>query len=48
MKIDYVDEKNKIVYIQWNDTGQIGRYAIPYNVNKLYPGHTYKINNEKK
>lgn len=38
-----IDEENKIVYIKWNNNGQIGRYGIPYNMNKFYPEYTYKI-----
>ena len=38
-----IDEENKIVYIHWNNNGQIGRYGIPYNVNKFYPGYSYKF-----
>lgn len=38
-----IDEENKIVYIHWNNNGQIGRYGIPHNVNKFYPGYTGKI-----
>ena len=39
----HIDEENKIVYIHWNNNGQIGRYGVPYNVNKFYPGYSYKF-----
>lgn len=38
-----IDEENKTVYIQWNKNGQMGRYGVPYNVNKFYPGYSYKF-----
>jgi hypothetical protein len=39
----HIDEENKIVYIHWNNNGQIGRYGVPYNVNKFYPGYSYQF-----
>jgi hypothetical protein len=39
----YIDEENKIVYIDWNENGQIGRYGVPHNVKKFYPGYSYKF-----
>lgn len=42
-----IDEKNKIVTIYWDNNGQIGRYGVPHNVEKFYPGYSYKFcNNE--
>lgn len=38
-----IDEENKIVYICWNENGQIGRYGVPHNVNKFYPEYSYKF-----
>lgn len=38
-----VDEENKIIYITWNGDGQIGRYGVPVNVKKFYPGYSYKF-----
>ena len=38
-----IDEENKIVYIQWNSNCQMGRYGVPHNVNKFYPGYSYKF-----
>jgi hypothetical protein len=41
-----IDDENKIVYICWNENGQMGRYGVPHNVNKFYPGYSYKFDNE--
>lgn len=42
----HIDEENKIVYIYWNGNGQIGRYGVPHNVEKFYPGYSYKFSKE--
>ena len=38
-----IDEDNKIVYIYWEGSGQLGRYGVPHNVKKFYPGYSYKF-----
>lgn len=38
-----IDEENKIVYICWNENGQMGRYGVPHNVKKFYPEYSYKF-----
>jgi hypothetical protein len=38
-----VDEETKTIYIYWNNNGQMGRYGVPYNMNKFYPGYCYKF-----
>jgi hypothetical protein len=42
-----IDEENKIVYIYWGDNGQLGRYGIPHNIKKFYPGYKGKIVTEE-
>ena len=40
-----IDEDNKIVYIYWGGNGQLGRYGVPHNVKKFYPGYSYNFLN---
>ncbi len=38
-----IDGDKKIVYIYWEGNGQLGRYGVPHNVKKFYPGYSYKF-----
>ena len=42
-----VDCIQKIVWINWDGNGQIGRYGVQYLINKFYPGFTAKFVNEE-
>jgi hypothetical protein len=39
----YVDENKKIIYIDWENNNQIGRYGIPSMIKRFYPGYTYEF-----
>lgn len=41
-----VDCIQKIIRIKWHGNGQIGRYGVPYLINKFYPGYNYEFVSE--
>ena len=43
----FVKESNKVVRINYNGNGQVGRYGVPHLVKKFYPGYTYKFCSEE-
>jgi hypothetical protein len=43
----FVEESTKVVWINYNGNGQLGRYGVPQLVKKFYPGYTYKFCSEE-
>jgi hypothetical protein len=43
----FVDESQKLVWVNYNGNGQLGRYGVPQLVKKFYPGYTYKFCSEE-
>ena len=43
----FVEESTKVVWVNYNGNGQLGRYGVPHLIKKFYPGHTYKFCSEQ-
>jgi hypothetical protein len=43
----FVDESQKLVWVNYNGNGQLGRYGVPHLVKKFYPGYNYKFCSEE-
>lgn len=43
----FVDESQKIVWVNYDQNGQLGRYGVPHLVKKFYPGYAFKFCSEK-